>query len=208
MRFSVIIPAHNAEDHIRKCLDSIKQQTFTDYELIVICDSCTDRTEEIAKEYGAITKAVEHHCDGPTRSDGLDLAQGEYVLFLDDDDWWLHEYVLTQLDEKLKETANPDVLCFSFIFRHWKYASPHGMSGNRWIAVWNKCWKRIFIGNTRFPDIKFTSDEPFHRAMTAKGGRWVDWDMPMYYYDYMREGSQTQEHKSQIPAWMLKNRGY
>lgn len=50
MRFSIIIPAHEAENRIRVALDSIKQQTFKDYELIVVCDACTDRTEEIAKE--------------------------------------------------------------------------------------------------------------------------------------------------------------
>ena len=55
MRFSVIIPAHNAAGHIRKALDSVRSQTFRDYELIVVCDSCTDDTQEIAEEYGART---------------------------------------------------------------------------------------------------------------------------------------------------------
>ena len=53
MKFSIIIPAHNAAEHIQNALDSVTEQTFTDYELIVICDSCTDNTEQIAKEYGA-----------------------------------------------------------------------------------------------------------------------------------------------------------
>lgn len=198
MRFSVIIPAYNAEDHIRKCLDSIKQQTFTDYELIVVCDSCKDHTKQIAEEYGAITKDVAFHCDGPTRSTGIDMAQGEYLLFLDDDDWWLHEYVLAQLDERLRIERDPDVLCFSFIFRHWKYASPNGNSGHRWIATWNKCWKRSFVGKTRFPHVNFKSDLFFNQEMVKKGGRWIDWDMPMYYYDYKRKGSQTEQKEGGI----------
>lgn len=192
MRFSVIIPAYNAENHIRKALESIKSQTFTDYELIVVCDSCKDNTEEIALEYGAITKRVDFHCDGPTRSKGIDIASGEYLLFMDDDDWWLHEYVLQQLNDKLIETGNPDVLCFSFIFRHWMYASPRGNRGGRWVATWNKCWKRSFVGDTRFPNVQFKSDLYFNREMVEKGGKWVDWDMPMYYYDYKRKGSQTE----------------
>ena len=101
MRFSVIIPAYNASGHIRKALYSIKAQTFTDYELIVVCDSCTDDTEQIAKEYGARTEAVSFHADGMTRNRGIELARGDYVLFMDDDDWWLHEYVLQQLSEKI-----------------------------------------------------------------------------------------------------------
>lgn len=193
MLFSIVIPAYNSEGHIRKALDSIKQQKFTDYELIVVCDSCEDRTEEIAKEYGAITEKVSFHCDGPTRSRGIDIAQGDYILFMDDDDWWLHEYVLTQLAEKLKETNYPDVLCFSFIFKHWKYATPYrdAVHKIRWIATWNKCWKRGFVAETRFPQVEFCSDKFFNECMTHKGGRWVDWDMPMYYYNYKRKGSQT-----------------
>ena len=97
MRFSIIIPAHNSENHIRKALESIKSQTFTDYELIVICDSCNDNTQKVAEEYGAITERVGFGRDGLTRNRGLAKAKGDWVLFMDDDDWWLHEYVLEQL---------------------------------------------------------------------------------------------------------------
>ena len=192
MRFSIIIPAFNAEDHIRKALDSIKQQVFTDYELIVVCDSCTDNTEGIARSYGARTEAVNYHCDGPTRSRGIDLAQGEYILFMDDDDWWLHEYVLTQIDEKLRQENEPDILCFSFIFKSWMYAKPTRPDGGHWIAVWNKAWKRTSIGNTRFPNVPLKSDVGFNSSMLAKNLRIVDWDMPMYYYNWLRKGSQSE----------------
>ena len=87
MRFSIIIPAHNEEKNIRKLLDSIKSQTFTDYEVIVVCDSCEDATESIAKEYGARTLNVDYHTDGLTRNAGIDIAKGEWLLFIDADDW-------------------------------------------------------------------------------------------------------------------------
>lgn len=193
MRFSVIIPAHEAENRIRVALESIKKQVFTDYELIVVCDACTDHTEEIAKSYGAITKTVNFKQDGYTRNAGIDMAQGEWVLFMDDDDYWLHEYVLTQLDEKLKEVPNIDVLCFSFIFKGWMYAKPQGNNGCHWIAVWNKCWRREFIGNTRFSHRHAVSDVDFHNAMFYKQPRTYNWDMPMYYYNFMREGSISEE---------------
>ena len=48
--FSVIIPAHNSAEYIRKGLDSIKEQSFTDYELIVVCDACTDKTVHVARD--------------------------------------------------------------------------------------------------------------------------------------------------------------
>ena len=195
VRFSVIIPAHNAEGYIRKALDSIKNQTFTDYELIVVCDSCTDNTASIAHEYGAIVEEVKFERDGFTRNRGIDIAQGEYLLFMDDDDWWLHEFVLEQLDRKLKEIPETDILCFSFIFKGWKYAAPKGNKGHRWIAVWNKCWRREFIGNTRFPGMPRISDSFFDADMFKKNPRVYDWDMPMYYYNFLRKGSQTERSR-------------
>ena len=147
MRFSIIIPAHNSEKYISKALDSITHQTFKDYELIVVCDSCVDATSEVARSYGAQVITTDFHCDGPARSAGLDKAQGEYVLFMDDDDWWLHEYVLTQLDDKLKKENEPDILCFSFIFRHWKYADPKGNGGDYWRACWNSNTDCAIISN-------------------------------------------------------------
>ena len=57
-RFSVIMPAHNAANRMQMPLDSIKSQHFKDYELIVVCDACTDVTEDIAKYYGAKTKCI------------------------------------------------------------------------------------------------------------------------------------------------------
>lgn len=188
MRFSIIIPAHNSELYITKALESVKKQTFKDYELIVVCDSCTDNTQSIAQMYGAETCKVDFGNDGLSRSKGLDLATGEYVLFMDDDDWWLHEFVLEQIDEKLRE-EDVDILAFSFIFKGVCYASPLKNHNKLWIAVWNKCWKREAIGNTRFPNIYSVSDLYFHKAMMSKNLRIKTWDMPMYYYNYLRKGS-------------------
>ena len=192
MRFSIIIPAHNSAEFIRKGLDSIKSQTFKDYELIVICDSCTDNTQAIAEEYGAITERVGFGRDGLTRNRGLARAKGEYIMFMDDDDWWLHEYVLEQIDEKLKENPGLDVLCFSFIFKGKGYATPLRPTGRHWIATWSKCWRREFVKDCRFSGESMSSDVTFHRMAMNKQPKLLDWDMPMYYYNYMRVGSQTE----------------
>ena len=190
MRFSIIIPAHNSAGHIRKALDSIKAQTFTDYELIVICDSCDDNTEQIAREYGAKTEAVSYHCDGPTRNRGMELATGDWILFMDDDDWWLHEYVLQQLSDKIDE-YEADIICFSFVFRHIGYARPvRRCNGRHWIAAWCKCYKRASIRDARFSAVTDGSADVQFYAMMFDGSRRVyDWDMPMYYYNYWREDS-------------------
>lgn len=196
-RFSIIIPAYNSAGYIKKALDSVKQQTYTDYELIVVCDSCKDDTYDIAKEYTDRVYKVDYGNDGLARSKGLDVAIGQWVLFIDDDDWWLHEYVLWQLNDKLNEIpVDTDVLCFSFIFKGKQYANTRDKCGNYWIAVWNKCWKRVTIGNTRFPNVPRSSDQYFHKEMFKKNLKIYEWDMPMYYYNYLRIGSQTEIYQT------------
>ena len=189
MRFSVIIPAYNAEKHIVKGLDSIKAQSFRDFELIVVCDRCTDNTKAIAESYGAKTIDVDYGRDGLSRNAGLDVAQGEYIIWSDDDDWFLHEFVFEQLDRKLRQENNPDLLCFSFIWKGVMYASPIAKSGQLYPSVWNKCWSRKFVGNHRFTDVYSISDYYFHNEMMKVPHRQVIWDMPLYYYNYLRKGS-------------------
>ena len=187
-RFSIIIPAHNAEEHGLQAFHSIKSQTYTDYECIVVCDACEDLTADVARAFGFNAVSVDFGNDGLARSKGLDMASGEWVLFMDDDDWWLHEFVLEQIAEKL-EQVDCDVLLFSFIWQHVGYANPLGNRGFPWPAVWNKCWRRDFVGGTRFPNVYSISDSYFHREMMAKNPRMAIWDMPLYYYNYLRPGS-------------------
>ena len=187
MRFSVIVPMHNSAEFCRKLLESIRQQTFTDYELICVCDACDDDTLFVASAYTTNTFKTDFGNDGLARSYGLDKAQGEYIIFADDDDWFLHEYVFQQLADKLEAVGNPDILRFSLIFKHWKYAK-----AGDWVAVWSKVWKRESIGATRFPNVVKTSDSYFHKEMMRKRLNIYDWDMPMYYYNYGRTGAQNE----------------
>ena len=194
MKFSIIIPAHNAENHIKKALDSISYQTYKDYELIVVCDRCTDNTEQIVRQYTDKVFTVNFNRDGLTRNVGIDNATGDWILFMDDDDWWLHEFVLDQLSKKLDEVGdNIDLLCFSFIWKDIRYCSPNSLRGELYPAVWNKCWRRSIIGSIRFPDIYSVSDWQFHCAVMRKNPRIYLWDMPMYYYNYLRKGSISDE---------------
>ena len=197
MRFSVIIPAHNADDRIGKALRSVKRQRYdkAEYELIVICDACKDLTQGVAEAYGARTKAVDYHRDGLARNDGIEMAQGEYLLFLDDDDWWMHDMTLTAVDQMLKATNEPDVMIFGSIWKDVGYVSSRMENGYIWPNVWSKLWRRDFIGDTRFSDEWSVSDLGFTQAMINKRPRLVTWDMPMYYYNYMREGSITERSK-------------
>lgn len=192
--FSVIVPAHNSEKYLRKGLDSIKAQTFTDYELIVICDACTDQTHELALEYADKIRVTNHGMDGLARNEGIDAAEGKWILFMDDDDWFLHEYVFEELYRAIMDIPdNVSMLVFDFI---WKGRGVyHNTKGQCNIAVWSKCWRREIIGDTRFPGIHFTSDEPFMQEIVKKQPVAIWLNQPMYYYNYMRKGSQTERHE-------------
>ena len=196
--FSVIVPAHNSEFYIMDCINSIRKQTFTDYELIIVCDKCEDNTETLARMMADKVIVTEYGMDGLARNAGIDAAEGEWVLFLDDDDWWIHEYVLETIKKALDEIMFPlDIILFDFI---WKDAPPHKSTyyvqtiDNVNIAVWSKAFRREFIGDTRFPAIPFTSDKPFMDALVAKRPNAYPLRQLMYYYNYMRKGSQTEEH--------------
>lgn len=190
IRFSIIIPTHNAEGHIRRTLESIKSQTFKNYEIIVICDGCTDRTEDIAREYTDKVYNVNYRHTGYTRDVGMREAQGEYVLFTDDDDWWLHEFAFEKLDKKLTE-QNPDMLYFSFIYKGYNYINPEG--GQYLPAFWNKVWKRQFLQgiNCPYSENTYMADVEFQDLALSKEPKIVEWNMPLYYYNYLRPGSMT-----------------
>lgn len=197
-KYSIIVPAHNAEDRLDKVLGSIRSQEFKDYELIVICDSCEDNTEEIARtKYNAITSIENFGNDGLSRSKGLDLATGDWVLFLDDDDWWLHEYVLTMINDAIDQMGTAfNMLQFGFIWKGKGYygsrSNPKGGRDILYYNVWTKCINREFIGDTRFPNIHSISDSKFIDQLNLKGIKCAFLDMPMYYYNWLRPGSISQ----------------
>lgn len=190
MRFSIIIPAHNAADRIQDALEMIKAQTLSDYELIVVCDACDDNTHEIAESYGARVFDVENHSAGLSRNKGLEEAHGEWVMFLDDDDYWIHPYVLEMVDQKLRSSDNTDILQMGF---YWKGVGVSGplMGKHIWPNIWSKAFRREFIGETRFTDAYGPDDLEFVNELLKKNPHLRLWDTPIYFYNYMRPGSIT-----------------
>lgn len=90
-RVSVIVPVYQVEQYLAKCLDSILAQTFTDFELILVNDGTRDRCPEIMDEYAARDARIRlvHKENGglsSARNAGLDIARGEYIVFVDSDD--------------------------------------------------------------------------------------------------------------------------
>lgn len=192
MKFSIIIPAHNEQAVIFRALSSIRQQTFTDYEIIVVCDACIDNTKEIAKSYEAKVIEIDAHSSGAARNAGLDAAHGDWILFCDADDWYLHEYVFEMLADKIGR-ENEDALFFSLIWKNMGYGTIRSPKGTIYPHVANKCWRRSSIGATRFPPNReaVAEDSTFFDQMMKKNLKIVEWDMPLYYYNWLRPGSKS-----------------
>lgn len=111
MRFSVIIPVYNNKEWLPKCFDSILNQTFTDYEVIIVDDMSTDGNIEVIKEY---VKKFKDRCkgvkfiknkskrlNGGTRNVGIVEAKGEYTISIDCDDWLIDDNVFKNINDKL-----------------------------------------------------------------------------------------------------------
>ncbi len=82
---SIIIPAHNEEKYIESCLKSIKQQKYSNYEIIVVCDSCTDKTKQIAKKYTKKVYEIKKKNVSCARNTGARKATDDVLVFLDAD---------------------------------------------------------------------------------------------------------------------------
>ena len=122
MRFSVIVPVYNVADYLGRCMDSLLEQAFPDFEILLVDDGSTDGSEILCDGYAAAFPdrvQVIHQKNGglgAARNTGLSRAQGEYLLFIDSDDW-IRGDTLDILDRKIRETgAKMVVFGFSYVW--------------------------------------------------------------------------------------------
>ena len=108
-KFSIIIPVYNVEEYIKRCLDSVNNQTFKDYEVIVVNDGTEDNSMKIVKDYDVVTINQKNQGLSMARNNGVKKTKGEYILFLDSDDY-LEEETLENINEAL--SSNPDLVRF------------------------------------------------------------------------------------------------
>ena len=123
-KVSVIMPVYNAEKYLSEAIESVLNQTYTNFELLLINDRSTDNSKEICKEYSKKDRRIvllennsESHGPGPTRNIGLDYATGEYVYFMDADDW-ADEELLQCAVNRMQET-NADIVQFGVIYERY-----------------------------------------------------------------------------------------
>jgi glycosyltransferase involved in cell wall biosynthesis len=173
---SIIIPAHNEQDYIEETLKSIKSDNFKDYEIIVVCDDCTDKTIKISKKY---TKKViptkQNYGPGLAKNKGVEFAKGNKLIFLDADTR-ITPNTLNAINKTLD--LYPDIVgtCrikpTNNIFKHKifytlknKLLCPFGVSNG---IIF--CTKNIFKKYGGFPHIKKGEDGMFLRKIKRDNG--------------------------------------
>ena len=118
MVFSIIIPVYNAEKYLNKCVESILSQSFERFELILVDDGSTDGSLQICNAYAQKddrVKVVHKTNSGASdaRNAGLDIAVGEYIVFVDSDDYWDDALALAKIKGLIDE-GSPDVVTWRF----------------------------------------------------------------------------------------------
>jgi glycosyltransferase involved in cell wall biosynthesis len=114
IKISIITPAYNEEKHIGECIESVLRQTWPHFEMVVVDDASSDSTAEIVKKYSAADKRVklirmqENSGVSTARNAALDNVHGDYLLFLDADDWILPE-MLSDLVEMIHQYEMVDM---------------------------------------------------------------------------------------------------
>ena len=142
VKLSFIVPVYNVERYLRKCVDSLLAQDYSDYEIILVDDGSTDESPQICNEYACSNELeserirelgkpvirVIHQKNGGlsvARNAGLKEAKGEYVCFVDSDDYW-EENVLDELIKQV-ERENLDVLHFDY--QNVRLVKDEGLNG-------------------------------------------------------------------------------
>lgn len=149
MKFSVIIPTFNRADLLKVCLDALVKQTYKDFEVIVCDDGSTDNSSEIVdsfKDKLEITYFYEENWGGPARprNNGIKFAKGEWVAFLDSDDYWASQ----KLEVVSRQLDNADVIYHRMIVLNEKNKQISAIN-SKTIPV--PCFENMLIDGNRIP---------------------------------------------------------
>lgn len=122
MRFSVVIPLYNKEPYVEKTLRSVLDQSFSDYEVIVVNDGSKDGSLEVAKKVlegieNATIIDQENAGVSTARNNGIAVAKGEFICFLDADDWWEPTF-LAEIDILIGEYPDAGLYCTNYYYVH------------------------------------------------------------------------------------------
>lgn len=203
-QISVIVPVYKVEKYLRECVDSILAQTFTDFELILVDDGSPDQCGAICDEYAQQDSRVwvihqENQGLSGARNSGIDVAQGEFLTFIDSDDLvdarYLEILIAAVKDGtdmavcRHKEFTDEDVLsAWQGNASHQAFEAVDALvalyEGSPLIPVnaWGKLLRRRLIGAHRFPVGRLHEDQAFTPYILYRANRIISCDAILYRY--------------------------
>lgn len=217
VKISVIVPVYNAERHLRQCMESIVTQSFNDYEIICINDGSTDGSLDILNEYAKTDSRInifsqQNSGAGASRNLGLEHAAGEYVYFMDSDDYLelnaleeLYEvaceksvdFVMLKVknfDEKTGEVIDDDYYSMPYLKDSvgsdvFSYGDVSKMALDLCVCPPGSFFKREFVEDIRFPEGLLFEDNVFFTEALFKADKIYFHDK--FLYNRIRWGDST-----------------
>lgn len=211
-KISIIVPIYNVEKYLEKCIQSILNQTFSNFELILVNDGSTDSCGEICDKYKKIDDRiiVIHKVNGgisSARNAGIDIARGEYIGFIDSDDY-IHEKMYEILYNNAIKYNSDIVMCKERkVYEEEKINQNYKINEfnikqfsniealkklyevrTTFVYVWNKLYKRNLFENLRYPDGKIYEDEFIAPKLIYKSNIITYVESELYFY-FQRKGS-------------------
>lgn len=203
---SVVVPVYNVESYIKHCLDSILKQSFTDFELLLIDDGSTDSSGKICNEYckkdsRCRTIYKENHKGvADARNTGLDFATGDYVAFIDADDYVHSQYLEILYKAICKNECELAVVDFESVHNmmdseayeigtHYKVRHllqkdlmAELFSQTIFMVVWGKIYKRELLHGVCFRNLYMASDVEFNSRVYQTVQKAIIVDVKLYYW--------------------------
>lgn len=203
---SIIVPIYNVESYLPRCIDSILSQSFTDFELILVDDGSPDRCGTICDEYAVKDERIrvihqENARVSAARNAGLDIARGEWIAFVDSDDWIHKDYLRILLSGALDDTeivvcgyqitsndeeTDSDYVKAVFTSETFDEAYSDHIFQTR---SWGRLIRRNAIGGSRYiPGTEPSEDACFNELFFRRNMKIRVTDAKLYYY-FMRPNS-------------------
>lgn len=168
-KFSIIVPVYKVEQYLDRCIQSILKQTFTDFEVILVDDGSPDNSGLICDSYAAkddrlVVLHQKNQGVSAARNNALDIARGEYICFVDSDDW-IEQEMLAEIEADIANTSS-DVVIWGVknIYNNRIYEDNIIINGKNTEIIkealivdelqayaWNKCYKRSIFGGGQVP---------------------------------------------------------
>lgn len=210
IKISLIVPCYNIREYLPRCIESILAQTYKNLEIILISDGSTDGTDEVIREYAKKDSRIipifkQNSGVSDTRNRGLDIATGDYIGFVDGDDYIEPEMYETLLKNAIENNADISHCGYQMVFpsrvdyyyNTGKKVIQDNKKGIREIIVGDyvepspciKIYRKNIVNNLRMPiNIKINEDVLFNFYAFVNSKKSVYEDLPFYHY-ILRKGS-------------------